>query len=115
MSKFSPNFEFGFLVARKLGYNYINLARCGMSNFGIRLQIDYALKHLQPDFMIINATGVNRFEILKDLENKYDHNKRKVWKNASQTVLVSTFLPTPTLISEIIEHLYSKTEFSPTV
>ena len=70
-----PNFEFGFLVARKLGYNYINLARCGMSNFGIRLQIDYALKHLQPDFMIINATGVNRFEILKDLDNKYDHNK----------------------------------------
>ena len=65
-----PNFEYGFLVARKLGYNYINLARCGMSNFGIRLQIDYALKHLNPDLMLINATGVNRFEILKELENK---------------------------------------------
>ena len=46
-----------------------------MSNFGIRLQIDYALKHLNPDLMIVNATGVNRFEILKDLDNKYDHNK----------------------------------------
>ena len=70
-----PNFEYGYLVAKKLGYNYINLARCGMSNFGIRLQIDYALKHLDPDLMIINATGVNRFEILKELDNKYDHNK----------------------------------------
>jgi len=70
-----PNFEYGYLVAKDLGYNYINLARCGMSNFGIRTQIDYALEHLQPDLIIINATGVNRFEILKDLDNTYDHNK----------------------------------------
>jgi hypothetical protein len=70
-----PNFEFGFLVAKALGYNYVNLARCGMSNFGIRLQIDYALEHYNPDFIIINATGVNRFEILKDIDNTYDPSK----------------------------------------
>ena len=71
-----PNFEYGHLVAKHLGYNYINLARCGMSNFGIPTQIDYALKHLQPDLMIkVNATGVNRFEIPKDLDNTYDYNK----------------------------------------
>ena len=46
-----------------------------MSNFGIRTQIDYALDNLEPDLMIINATGVNRFEILKDLDNTYNHNK----------------------------------------
>ena len=71
--------EFGSLISSHLNAEYINLAKPGCSNFGIALQVDYALKHYDPDVFIINATTVTREEFrLKD-SPRYDPNKG--WDN----------------------------------
>jgi len=70
-----PNIEFGQHLADELGYEYVNLAKPGCSNFGIALQIVYALAELDPDLLIINATTVTRGEF------KLNNNKRYVPQN----------------------------------
>ncbi len=45
--------EFGSLISSHLNAEYYNLAKPGCSNFGIALQVDYALKHYDPDVFII--------------------------------------------------------------
>ena len=71
--------EFGSLISSHLNAEYYNLAKPGCSNFGIALQVDYALKHYNPDVFIINATTVTREEIkLKD-SPRYD--PEKGWDN----------------------------------
>ena len=57
--------EFGSLISSHLNAEYINLAKPGCSNFGIALQVDYALKHYDPDVFIINA--------------KRNHVKQRIW------------------------------------
>lgn len=50
------------VLAKKLDWNLVNLARQGCSNGGIRLQIEEVLKQ-KPSFAIIVPTGINRMEI----------------------------------------------------
>jgi len=57
-----PDTEFGYFVSEHFGWQYQNIARVGGSNFAIRLQIDYAIKHLNPDFIIVNWTTPDRFD-----------------------------------------------------
>ena len=57
-----PDTEFGHFVSEYFGWEYQNIARVGGSNFAIRLQIDYAIKHLNPDFIIVNWTTPDRFD-----------------------------------------------------
>lgn len=61
-----PNIEFGHLISEELGMDYINLAKDACTNFGIRLQIDYALKKYNPSLIIINATSPVRTELSID-------------------------------------------------
>ncbi|MDA9225114.1 hypothetical protein N9O93_00315 [bacterium] len=71
--------EFGSLISSHLNAEYYNLAKPGCSNFGIALQVDYALKHYDPDVFVINATTVTREEIkLKDAPR---YNPKKGWDN----------------------------------
>lgn len=64
-----PGTEFGQFLADYLNVeSYVNLAKPGCSNFGIALQVDYALKHYNPDLFIINATTATRTEFI--LPNK---------------------------------------------
>lgn len=72
IDKEHPEIEFGHFISKQLNAEYYNLAKPGCSNFGIALQIDYALKHYDPDVFIINATTITRDEFkLKDSE-RYD-------------------------------------------
>jgi hypothetical protein len=57
-----PGIEFGQLIADHYNFNYTNLAVVSASNFVIRLQLDYAIKHLQPDLIILNWTTPARIE-----------------------------------------------------
>lgn len=54
------------IVANKLNLNLINLSIIGCSNLAICYQIDYAIKNLSFDLMVINLTTAERFEIDED-------------------------------------------------
>jgi hypothetical protein len=53
------------LVAEDSGAELINLARQGISNSVIRLQIAEAIRH-KPDWVFVNATTTDRLEIATD-------------------------------------------------
>ena len=57
-----PDTEYGHFISNELGWEYQNIARVGGSNFNIRLQIDYAIKNLNPDFIVVNWTTPDRFD-----------------------------------------------------
>lgn len=57
----TPGLHFSEIVANKLGYELIPLARGGMSNGGIVAQIDLALT-MSPDLILMNTTSANRIE-----------------------------------------------------
>ena len=57
-----PDTEYGYFISNELGWDYQNIARVGGSNFNIRLQIDYAIKNLDPDFIVVNWTTPDRFD-----------------------------------------------------
>lgn len=62
-----PGTHFSELLANQLGCELVNLAREGISNSGIRLQVDRALT-FNPSFIIVGATSSDRFEMpLKSL------------------------------------------------
>ena len=57
-----PNTEYGHFISEHFGWDYQNIARVGGSNFAIRLQIDYAVKNLNPDFIVVNWTTPCRID-----------------------------------------------------
>jgi len=57
-----PGTSYAELLAKKLDYKLIHLARQGISNGGIRLQIDECIR-LKPDFAIIAPTFHDRIEV----------------------------------------------------
>lgn len=57
-----PGSHFSELLANDLDYRLVSLARAGLSNAAIRLQIDQAIK-LQPDFIVYVATDHYRYEV----------------------------------------------------
>jgi len=48
--------EFGYYISKHFGWEYQNIARPACDNFGIRLQIDYAVNVLKADFVIVSWT-----------------------------------------------------------
>jgi len=61
-SKTLPNTSWGEVLAAKLGWELVNLARQGCSNGGIRIQIE-EIRRQRPDFAIVGATFWDRMEI----------------------------------------------------
>lgn len=61
-SVLTPGKHYSEIIADRLGYELVSLARGGMSNLGICLQIEYAIKH-QFDFVIVSFTDSSRIEI----------------------------------------------------
>jgi hypothetical protein len=57
-----PGSSYGELLAKKLGWNLVHLARQGVSNGGIRIMIDEVIRR-RPDFAIIAPTFHDRMEI----------------------------------------------------
>jgi len=60
--KSCPGTHFSELLAKNLKFKLYNLARAGISNSSIRLQIGEALRN-QADFILIGATDHMRFEV----------------------------------------------------
>jgi hypothetical protein len=61
-SKTHPGTSWGEILADKLGWEVVNLARQGCSNGGIRIQID-EIRRQRPDFAIVTPTFWDRMEI----------------------------------------------------
>ena len=55
--------DWPIIVAKKLNYKLKNLSIVGCSNIAICYQIDYAIKNINPDLIIVTLTGADRFEI----------------------------------------------------
>lgn len=55
-----PATEHGHFIAEHFGWEYHNIARVGCDNFGIRLQIDYAIDVLKADVILVNWTTACR-------------------------------------------------------
>jgi hypothetical protein len=61
----TPGKHYSELLASRMGYELVSLARGGMSNPGICLQIEYAIK-MQADFVVVSFTDSSRVEIPAD-------------------------------------------------
>ena len=61
-SKTLPGTSWSELMADKLGWELVNLARAGCSNGGIRIQIE-EIRRQRPDFAVVSATFWDRMEI----------------------------------------------------
>lgn len=61
-SVLTPGKHYSEIIADRMGYELVSLARGGMSNLGICLQIEYAIR-MQADFVIISVTDSSRIEI----------------------------------------------------
>jgi hypothetical protein len=57
-----PGTSWSEIMAKRLGWNLVNLARQGCSNGGIRIQID-EIRRQRPDFAVVSATFWDRMEI----------------------------------------------------
>lgn len=73
-----PDTGYGSYLAEMLGAEYINLARPSASNYIIRLQIDYAVKNLKPDILVVGWTTPHRFEWQYDQSVKFDGTLKSV-------------------------------------
>ena len=61
-SKTLPGTSWGEVLADKLGWDLVNLARQGCSNGGVRIQIE-EIRRQKPDFAVITPTFWDRMEI----------------------------------------------------
>ncbi len=57
-----PKTHFSELLSEKINFDLVPLARGGMSNLGICLQVEHAIKE-NPEFIILNTTSSDRIEI----------------------------------------------------
>ena len=57
-----PGTSWSEIMAQRLGWDLVNLARQGCSNGGIRLQIE-EIRRQRPDFAVVSATFWDRMEI----------------------------------------------------
>ena len=64
---------YGVLLAQKLGYELIMLARGGASNYAAHLQAEYAAKNLNPDLIIIGTTSYDRVDWVSENRDKRIH------------------------------------------
>jgi len=58
----TPGQHHGELLATKLGYDFVSLARGGISNAAVCLQIEYAIKQ-QADLVLISFAPTDRWDI----------------------------------------------------
>jgi hypothetical protein len=85
-----PGTSWGEILADKLGWEVVNLARQGCSNGGIRIQID-EIRRQRPDFAIITPTMWDRIEIpAKAAEYDWENNEINGWNPPLQQHLRDT-------------------------
>lgn len=111
-----PNTHFSEIVAERLGYELIAYSRGGMSNGGIAIQLDTAIRE-RPDLILLGTTNSDRIEFPINEPKKteifsvsdiyYDHANESLSNN------VDFFVKNPQLIStnliEILTDHYGNT------
>lgn len=111
-----PNTHFSEIIACRLGYDFIAYSRGGMSNGGIAIQIDTAIRE-RPDLILLGTTNSDRIEFPINDPRKteiftvgdilYDHSNQSLSSN------VDFFVKNPQLIStnliEIMTDHYGNT------
>jgi hypothetical protein len=86
----NPGTSWGEILANKLGWEVVNLARQGCSNGGIRIQID-EIRRQRPDFAIVTPTMWDRMEVpATAVEYDWDHNQIGDWDPPLQKHLQDT-------------------------
>jgi len=63
VSKSLPGTSWSEVLAKRLGWDLVNLARQGCSNGGIRIQIE-EIRRQRPDFAVITPTFWDRMKFL---------------------------------------------------
>ena len=66
-----PDTHFAEIFAKKIGFDLISYAHPGMSNGGIAIQIDTAIKN-KADFILFSSTSLDRIEMPKDNRSNKD-------------------------------------------
>jgi hypothetical protein len=66
----TPGKHHGELLAAELGYDFVSLARGGISNAAICLQIEYAIKQ-QADFVLVSFAPTDRWDVPILADKKY--------------------------------------------
>lgn len=85
-----PNSSYGEVLAEKLGWEPVILARQGCSNGGIRIQIDEVIRQ-RPDFAIIAPTFHDRMEIpARAAPYDWEENQHRGWNPFLQQHLQDT-------------------------
>jgi hypothetical protein len=85
-----PGTSWGEILAEKLGWEVVNLARQGCSNGGIRIQID-EIRRQRPDFAIVTPTMWDRMEVpASAIEYNWDNNQVNGWNPPLQQHLQDT-------------------------
>lgn len=85
-----PGTSWGEQLAKKLGWQVINLARQGCSNGGIRIQID-EIRRQRPDFAIVTPTFWDRMEIpAQAAEYSWRDTQEQGWNPPLQQFLQDT-------------------------
>ena len=87
-----PGTSYGEVLARKLDWDLVHLARQGCSNGGIRIQIDEIIRQ-QPDFAVIAPTFHDRMELpASSAPYTIPKNENKGWNSDLQRHLQNTEL-----------------------
>jgi hypothetical protein len=87
-----PGTSYGEVLARKLDWNLVHLARQGCSNGGVRIQIDEIIRQ-QPDFAVIAPTFHDRMELpASSAPYTAPKNENKGWNSDLQQHLQNTEL-----------------------
>jgi hypothetical protein len=85
-----PGTSWGEILADKLGWEVVNLARQGCSNGGIRIQID-EIRRQRPDFAIVTPTMWDRIEVpASAVEYDWHNNQVNGWNPPLQQHLQDT-------------------------
>jgi len=101
-----PGQSFPEILAERLGWNLLSLARGGCSNFAIALQINRAIE-LGADFVLASTTTPDRIELpisaqTFDFKRGLSNIKYSPHPDLSS---LNKFLTDPTIISESINNL----------
>lgn len=99
-----PGTSWSEILAKRLGWDLVNLARAGCSNGGIRIQIEEIRKQ-RPDFAIITPTFWDRMEI-PVRGTPYTWSQRLIEK----TKQILNGPPVHNDSNELSSHLLSKTK-----
>jgi len=97
-----PGASFGEYLCNKNNWNVVSLARPGVSNFAIGIQIDEAIK-INSDFVVFGTTSVDRIELLTN--DNISYNKLNGVSNIKHKRVPYDQTQNQTIITDVIANM----------